>query len=281
MYFYGPNSLVSKFCFCLFVLLLSSGCNPKPVQYITESREIADNLNSSRLVVMSEGDEIKMRREYGGELLPSDYISIFGGGLIPSLLLQSIEAGYSPSGYVINDISSENIIELAKGDLKDFSLSVKTKENIKNQISRLDWLKINTIEISSLTKTGDTVKKILQDTRQDLLILVYPTFYFSTELDGLMMKVSVDLYPNTDDLLSINNKAWGTRESRITRFSSFYYHELKNPSTSRKYNASIWFSDDARELKIAIQTGVEITSEETLDALDTPFSVTTSVNGLK
>lgn len=266
-----------KYIVFLLVLIMG-GCKPKPIEYITEGTEIADQLNSSRLVIMSEGDEIKMRREYGGELLPSDYASIFGGGLITTLLLQSIEAGYSPPNYVADDISNEAVISYAKNNLENVSLSIKIRENIENQVDRLEWLKINAIEISPLLKKADIVKKLLQDTTQDLLILVFPTFYLSTELDGLMMKVSVDIYPNTEELLKIKNKEWGTRESRISRHTFFYYHEIDKPSTSKKYNASIWFANDARELKVAVQNGVESTTKEVLDALDTPFTVVTPLH---
>jgi len=243
----------------LSAILLLDGCNSQPVKYYTRDIDISTKVTSSNIVILIEGDEIQMR------IARSNLTGYLLGGVAISLI-----------DGLINNARQELANELAKTanqNVTEFSISEQLKKALENNKQYYLWLNVMDIQRQGKEENkAETIKKLLGQRNEDVLIIVQPSFYFLPDFEGLMMKLTSTIYPRSDHLMEYRSDQKEPM-SKLYEHTKLHYHELESAPKNKKSNMEIWVSNSGSEIKKAIQHGTEVLSDDLVSFLSKPFPV--------
>ncbi len=248
-----------KLIFCLTVMLLFNGCGSQPVKYYTSDIDISTKINSSNIVILIEGDEIQVR------IVRSNLTGYLFGGVAISLidaLINNARQGLA-----------DELVKTASQSVADFSISEQLKKALEDNKQSYLWLNVMDIQRQAKEENkADTIKKLLGQRNEDVLIIVQPSFYFLPDFEGLMMKLTSTIYPRAYHLMEYRSDLKEPM-SKLYEHTELHYHELGSAPKNKKSNMEIWVSNSGSEIKKAIQNGTEVLSDDLVSFLSKPFPV--------
>ena len=246
------------------MILLAAGCRPKETELIWD-HEATSRIKSANIIILSEHDEIKAKRniDWFGQAS-----RMFGtsGAIVASLV------GELPDSFFDESVR-DTLVALSKENLKGMSMSQRLKETLEKNRDKLAWLNITTIEISDMDVDKDSLQELLVAYNEDVLILLKPSYYFSADLTSLVVKISKEMYPRSQYLLAITNSQLGEKDSRLTSGADFSFYELPMASIDMETNAILWLQNGADKIKEAVEQGTDKLTRSLIDGLSKPFPV--------
>ena len=257
--------LINKTHILLFVLLLC-GCNSKTTSIVWDY-EATRTITSSNIVIFSEIDEIRAKKDI--TIGVGGYMGMFGGagGAIIGSLIEASQNGS------VTQSSVDDLIKATKNNLSDFSISEELKLKIDAEKMKLKWLNVRSVKITQIEKTQDNIINLLIENEEDVLIVLRPTYYFSSDMRTLVVKGTLEMYPKRQNILTLKQSKLGERKSRIMDQPAFAMYELPDSRTSIQQNILLWLENSGVRVKTAVISGTKLISTELIQALSAPFPI--------
>lgn len=240
---------------CGLLLCVGVGCATEPA-HIPLSPEQSRRISSSNGVILA------TQKELVADIDKSHVAMATGGGLIPALIDAAIENSRASS--------AEENLKPVRNALLDFEIGKGLREALGSRLDAIDWLHLKRMDIVRDNRTNP-VKSSLVAGREDVLVLITPTYALTADFSALRMEAEIRVVPRAPHLIAAENA-----EDDEKKLMPLYKTKLSQvtpsplPGSDMEQAAKAWAADGGKAIRQAMSQGVTGLADKIVEALSRP-----------
>lgn len=232
-----------------------TACATEPA-FISLTPELSQRIRSSNGVIVA------TQKEIIADIDKSNVATYTGGGLIPALIDVAIESSRASS--------AEKSLKPIRDVLVNYEIGSELHRALGTRIEAIPWLQARKIEVIHDNRSNQ-IPHLLAANSEDALLVLTPTYVFSSDFSVLRFQTEVRVVPRATHLMPQN--AGNDAEKRMTplyKTTVIHLEPLTNQKNSTVDAATAWASEDGKRIKEALQQGTTRVADQIIEALSHP-----------
>ncbi|OGW29845.1 MAG: hypothetical protein A2X59_13100 [Nitrospirae bacterium GWC2_42_7] len=226
----------------LVISIVSFGCAAKV--HTPLNQEARENISSCDIYIFLQQQEIY------AEIDKSKVSMATGGGLIAALIDSAVDHSRAKK--------AEASIMPIKNSLVDFDFGNTLKKEIQNSVKSVTWLNVGQINLEGML-TEENSDRCFVNASASAILLVQPSYYFSSDFKSFKIASSVHLLPKSESLQKYKTESDerpADLENAIYKNVLTYQEEVVKEG-EKEENLQYWTEDKSIQVKTALSDGIK------------------------